>query len=297
MTTQAIALTLTESLDQYQSIFLTSRNLAQRSRKEYLTDLRDLVDFLTDRSGLHRPDQVSCNHLEGYLAELDRRGLAGSSRRRNVASIRSFFGFLEDQFIIPQSPARKLIPPAREHLQPRVLTEGEYKRLLDAVRGEIRDSAIIELLRQTGTRLSELARLTLSDIALPVKISRDDGNGGSVHIPSKGRKSRTVTLNWKACRALSAYFQVRPNVEDNHIFITKFGAGISPRAIEYLVAKYLKDAGIHTASILTLRHTFATHMVKRGTKLDVVRQALGHSDLKATSIYVLLAREVMDEPY
>jgi len=286
---------LAESLDLYQSIFLASRNLAQRSHREYTTDLRDLIDFLEQQAHLQRPEQVSRHHLESYLAELDRRGLAGSTRRRKVASIRSFFAFLEDQGTIPQSPARKLIPPAREYIQPRVLTEGEYKRLLEAVHGEIRDNAIIELLLQTGMRLSEIARLTTANIELPTKSSQDEGNVGSVYILGKGRKSRTVTLNWKACRALRSYLQIRPEVDDNHLFITKFGRGISGRAIEYLVEKYLKQASIHSASVHTLRHTFATYMVKKGTKLDVVRQALGHQDLKTTSIYVELAREVMDK--
>jgi site-specific recombinase XerD len=60
------------------------------------------------------------------------------------------------------------------------------------------------------------------------------------------------------------------------------------------VEKYLKEAEIQNASVHTLRHTFATHMVKKGTKLDVVRQALGHESLETTSIYVDLAREVID---
>ena len=61
------------------------------------------------------------------------------------------------------------------------------------------------------------------------------------------------------------------------------------------MARYLAEAQVAHASVHTLRHTFATHMVKKGTKLDVVRQALGHEDLKTTSIYVELAREVMDK--
>src|SRR5215207_8689445 len=109
------------------------------------------------------------------------------------------------------SPAEKLIPPERERLQPRVLSEAEYKRLLAAVHGEIRDEAIIELLLQTGIRLAELARLKVSDIELPAKVDRE--HTGAVHIHGKGRKERTVTLNYKACRAIRNYLQVRPKVE------------------------------------------------------------------------------------
>lgn len=274
---------------------MASRNLAQRTRTEYSHDLEDLLDFLQSKCSLKQPAQVEKRHLETYLAELDRRGFTGSTRRRKVASIKSFFSFLEEGGIVPINPARKLIPPERGYLQPRVLTEGEYKRLQLACAPDTRNAAMIEVLLQTGVRLSELARLTLQHMDLPAKITRDEGNVGSVHIFGKGRKERTITLNWKACKAIKAYLAIRPKVEDNRVFITKFRSGISPRAIEYTVEEYLEQAGIPNASVHTLRHTFATHMVKKGTKLDVVRQALGHESLKTTSIYVDLAREVMDK--
>lgn len=289
------SLTLAQALVEYRVSFLAARNLAPRTRREYSTDIQALITFLTDRCSLSSPIQVERKHLESYLAELDRRGLTGNTRRRKVASIRSLFAFLEDRGDLNHNPASKLIPPARERLQPRVLTEAEYKRLQLAVAHQVRDAAIIELLLQTGMRLSELARLTLNQIELPAKISREDGHVGSVHIYGKGRKDRTVTLNWKACRAIKAYFAIRPRADDVRVFVSKFGGGLSARAIQNVVAKYLVEATISHASVHTLRHTFATHMVKKGTKLDVVRQALGHEDLKTTSIYVELAREVMDK--
>ncbi len=90
-------------------------------------------------------------------------------------------------------------------------------------------------------------------------------------------------------RAAGRGFKVDPR-----LFPTKFGHGMGPRAIEQMVAKYLTNAGIGGATVHTLRHTFATQHVKRGTKLDVVRQALGHESLATTSLYVELARDVMD---
>lgn len=295
LTTPSPTTSLADALEQYQSGFLTARNLAPRTRIEYGNDLRDLVTFLGTRE-VTSVREVERKHLEAYLAELDRRELKGSSRRRKVASIRSFFGFLEEQGQISLSPAHKLIPPEREYRQPRVLTEIEYKRLRDAVQYHPRDLAIIELLLQTGMRLSELSRLTLNDITLPAKITRGAGDVGSVLIRGgKGRKDRTITLNWRACRAIKSYLAIRSRAEGERVFLTKFGEGIGPRAVQRAVEKYLDEAMISNASVHTLRHTFATHMVKKGTKLDVVRQALGHSSLKTTSIYVELAREVMDK--
>lgn len=290
-----VGASLADAVQLYETEFLAARNLAFRSRREYLNDLKDLLMYLTSVAGVFDPGQASRRHLDGYLAELDRRGFSGSTRRRKVASIRSFFSFLQETGILQVSPALKLIPPARERMQPRVLSEAEYKRLLEVVRGEIRDQTIIELLLQTGLRLSEVARLHVNHVSLPIKISKEPGYVGSVTVLGKGRKQRSVTLNYKACRAIKNYLSIRGDEEDTHLFLTKFKKGIGPRGIEKLVEKYLKEARITNASVHTLRHTFATHTIKRGTKLEVVRRALGHESLETTSIYVHLAREMMDK--
>jgi len=79
------------------------------------------------------------------------------------------------------------------------------------------------------------------------------------------------------------------------LFLSKFKRPVTPRGIEWLVNKYFDEAGIHRASVHSLRHTFGTHMVKRGTNLRVVQEAMGHKDLKTTSLYVGLAREQMNK--
>lgn len=68
---------------------------------------------------------------------------------------------------------------------------------------------------------------------------------------------------------------------------------MGPRAIQRVVAKYLNEAGIKNASVHTLRHSFATHHVAQGTSLRTIQEALGHSDLKTTSIYVSTAKPAM----
>lgn len=133
---------LDEALNAYRQVFLPARNLAQRTRVEYVRDLADLVSFLKESCGLATVQDVGRVHLEAFLAELDRLQLKGSSRRRKVASIRSLFAFLVDQGVIAASPAQRLIPPAREYHQPRFLTEPEYKRLREAAQYNIRDLAL-----------------------------------------------------------------------------------------------------------------------------------------------------------
>jgi site-specific recombinase XerD len=116
-----------------------------------------------------------------------------------------------------------------------------------------------------------------------------------VTILGKGRKTRSVTLNYKALRAIVAYLKSRPAADCTHVFLSKFRSHLSPRAIQNVITKYVGLAAIPHATPHTLRHTFATHHIKKGTGLKTVQQALGHASLKTTEIYVHLAREVMDK--
>jgi site-specific recombinase XerD len=79
------------------------------------------------------------------------------------------------------------------------------------------------------------------------------------------------------------------------LFTSRNGPGLTPRAIQRILNKLMASAGITGATVHTLRHTFATHMVRKGTNLRVVQEALGHSSLQTTSCYVSLARELMDQ--
>jgi site-specific recombinase XerD len=242
------------------------------------------------------PQAIRLIHLNGFLAELDKRGLSGTSRRRKTFALKTFFDFLELHEYVTMNVAHRLIPPESEERTPRVLDEDEYKRLKLTVTHEPRDAAIVELLLQTGIRLGELARLTLADVKLPTKITPDPTNTGELYIrQGKGRKDRVLSLNHKVCRALKTYLMVRPPLPSPALFTSKFQRPITPRGYEWILAKHLKAAGIRNASVHTLRHTFGTHMVKSGSNLRTVQEMMGHADLKTTSLYVSLARDMMNK--
>ena len=284
--------TLQEALELYETLYMPSRNFSEKTRLDYRHDLLDLINFLS-RNGRQRLGQLSLGDLEAFLAELDHRGLAGSSRRRKTYAIKSLFSFLYSSGHVPQDLSDRLIPPKSEQKEPRVLSRGEYEALLRACSHHPRDSAIIELLLQTGLRLSEVARLTLDDVELPRRIGKDAETMGRLHTVGKGRKERWIPLNYKACRALRTWLSTSPNGEDRALFVTKFRRPIGPRAVQHLVRKHMREAGIKGASVHTLRHTFATHHVAQGTSLRTVQEVLGHADLKTTSIYVQLAQEAV----
>lgn len=288
---------LPDALEEYVRTYLPARNMAVRSRREYTTDLTELIAFLQER-GVKETRQLALPHLNAFLAYLDEKQLSGYTRRRKVSSIKSFCRFLTINVYVVRDPALQLILPRRESTTPRVLSETEYKRLQLAVANQPLAAAIVEVFLQTGIRLSELANLELSDVVLPPKISKDIGNVGSIHVrKGKGRKDRILTLNYKACRAIKTYLAVRqePEMETSRLFLSKFKKPITPRGIQWIIHKYLDEAGISGAKVHTLRHTFGTHQVKRKTSLRTVQEMMGHESLETTSIYVGLARDLMDE--
>lgn len=281
-----------QAIELFETVYMASRNLAHRTRVEYKTDIAQLSAFLSAR-GITQPSTVNLSHLQQFLAQLDGQGLSGITRRRKTSTIKAFFSSLTAQGVIRDNPTLLLVPPEREYKEPRFLTTQEYQALMLSCSHETRDAAIIELLLQTGIRLSEVSRLSVDDIELPPRINRDPANTGRVFIRGKGRKNRTLPLNYKACRALKAWLAIRPDIGEPGLFTTKFRQPMGPRAIERMVQKYMDEAGIRHASVHTLRHSFATHHVAKGTSLRSIQEALGHADLRTTSVYVSTAKEAM----
>lgn len=226
-------LALDRAGEYFETMYMPSRNLAMRTRVEYKHDVHQLLEFLR-RQGVSTVEQVGLRHLQSFFADLDAKGLTGITRRRKTASIRSFFSFLHTSAFIPHDPTLELIPPERENKEPRFLSVQEYQALLRACSYSPRDTAIIELILQTGMRLTEVVKLTTYDVELPARITRDPTNVGTIHILGKGRKNRTLPLNYKACRALATWLKMRPDIDAPALFVTKFREPMGPRGREVL---------------------------------------------------------------
>jgi integrase/recombinase XerD len=276
-----------EALEDYKAGYMAARNLAENTRFKYETNVTQFLVFLQG-IGVGDITQVGPNHINAYLAHLDRQGLTGNTRRNKLVTIRTFFSWLKAQELISVNPAKAVVPPQREEKEPRVLTKEEYQRLLSVIT-KPRDRAIIQLLLQTGIRLSEIQRLTTADYHLPKRITKDAL--GTLRIVGKGRKTRTVLLNTKACEALASWLKARPEVESNALFLSNRNQPMSRRGFQHVVKSYLAKAGITDAGVHTLRHTFATHHIAMGTDLVTVQEFLGHASLDTTKVYIGLAKK------
>jgi len=283
-------ITLREALEEYKSIFMASRNFAQRTRVEYLSDIEDLIQFL-EKNGLKEVKFIGLPQLERYLAELDHRGIAGSTRKRKVVSIRSFLWYLYQDNYLRTNLSKRIIPPFAEANSPRYLTKSEYERLLEASSHNLRDLALIQLLLQTGIKLSELTGLTIDDVELPSGILSEMNEAGLLHIiGSKSRKGRTIPLNTKASISLANYLKRRKAVSDTALFTNRFGKPLGSRGVEKIVSKYMLQASIRDASVQSLRHTFGIHHIVSGANLKMIQEVMGHRDGRTTSIYHSLVK-------
>jgi integrase/recombinase XerD len=166
-------------------------------------------------------------------------------------AIPSFLSFLHQEGYIDTNIANKVILPFSETTRPSVLTQTECNKLRSACAENARHRAIVDLLLQTGIKLSELVNLTLNDIQL------EENDRGFIRVlGSRRKKERLIYLNTKAYVALKDYFNVRERSESNILFLNRFGEALGERRVQKMLRKYLKRAEIGKASIHTLRHTF-----------------------------------------
>jgi integrase/recombinase XerC len=201
---------------------------------------------------------------------------------RHLAALRRLCRWARGKGLIDDDPTEGVKGVEKErHLAPKSLNRNQVHALIRATQryGNRRDVAIIQLLRNTGIRVSELANLRLSDLAI------SDRKGRIIVRWGKGGRYREIDLNADARQAISGYLEVRPNVADDHLFIDQRGTGLSARAIESLVTKYAGWAGLQGVTPHVLRHTFGKQLLDAGENLVTVATLMGHSRLDTTAIY------------
>ena len=202
-----------------------------------------------------------------------------------LTCVRSFFAFLEKKGLVLANPARELVLRKPERL-PRALSEEDARRLMGAPpywgASGPRDRAILEVLYGTGIRVSECVRLDLSDVGL--------GEGRILVRNGKGRKDRVVPLVGQALLALDRYLrEVRHALvrdpREPAVFLSAIGTRLSPVMLERQVNRYGKALGLRVTPHM-LRHSCATHLLRRGADVRQIQQLLGHRALETTALYL-----------
>jgi site-specific recombinase XerD len=256
---------------------LEGGNYSPQSIKAYLGDLAQFIEWLkTRRVDWDIPYRIQRIDIVEFINHLAKGKSAAVTRKRKLAAIRGFLKFLKDNQIIYGNPADTIEGPLREERDPAILLKTEYKALLQVAGGSTRDFAIVTLFLQTGLRVSELVNLKLSDI--------DFASREVTVRQGKGRKDRVVPLVKQAEGALKAYLARRDALpEYEEVFIARNGTSMDVRTVRYRIHKYYMEAGIKKkASVHTLRHTFSTHQIHNGLKINQLKEVLGHRRMETT---------------
>jgi len=288
--------------------------------EEYATDLRTFSKYLVivDRGGELTDEALSStvikdldldffakvkpSEITEYLSwAMDARRNNESTRSRKLSSIKAFYKyFCNKMHRIEVNPAADIEAPKKKKSLPKHLSVDESVALLEAVGSDAdsanrkRDFCIITLFLNCGMRLSELCGINLTDI---------DRDFRSMRVTGKGNKERIIYLN-DACRdAIRDYLPVRlaqierGTSEQRALFISRIGKRISNKTVQWIVKKYLAEAGLEFKGYSThkLRHTAATLMYQSGdVDIRVLKDILGHEQLTTTQIYTHVSDKGME---
>ena len=175
--------------------------------------------------------------------------------------------------------------PFKEKVLPTVLSEEEVQRIINCVKN-IKHKAILLTIYSAGLRISEVVNLKIADI--------DSKRKAIIIKGAKGKKDRNSILSDKLLINLRDYFkQYKPKV---WLFEGQTGEQYSETSIQHIFRNACNDAGImKKATVHTLRHSFATHLLERGTDLRYIQELLGHSSSKTTEIYTHITRKGMEQ--
>jgi site-specific recombinase XerD len=256
------------------------KHLEQESRSSatriaYASDLEQLKNHLQSRR-ITQATTVLPEHLKEYVDYLFSQNYTAKSISRKINSLKTFFRYLYREKLTVDNPALDLPHPKYEIKPPRVLSPEEYKNLRDASRLDIRIAAIIELLLQTGMRISELANLRVADVKK---------NELTIN-PLENNPARTIPIGKSASAAIQNYLAIRPNVKDDHLFVTKTGHPLLIRNIRTSIDRYFKKGGLKDVKVNDLRHTFIAHQLKNGVDPEVIHKHVGHKRLSSTQKYL-----------
>lgn len=260
------------------------RGYSPNTVEAYKHDLDWLLGYL-EQEGVD-PLSVKLEDLEHFAAMLSDHGISAKSQARILSGVRSFYRYLVLDGYLDVDPTELLESPHLPQHLPEYLSTEEVDALensIDLTSNEgHRNRAIIEVFFSCGLRVSELTNLKLSDLFL---------TQGFIRVNGKGGKQRLVPISERAIHELELWFddrrqmKIKPGEED-YVFLNRRGHHLTRTMILIMVKRQAEAAGIKkTISPHTLRHSFATALLKGGADLRIIQELLGHADLGTTEIY------------
>jgi integrase/recombinase XerD len=276
------------------------RGQADHTQRTYAALLNKFVTWAAAQ-GLADWQSVELRHLMAFLEHERQRALLNqpkdSPRRLSsesvyleIAALRAFYRFAENEKLLPSNVAENLSLPRRWKRLPKALSNEEIEKLLAPESPEtpqnVCDHAVLELAYASGLRLAELRNLRLEQLHL---------EAGFINVIGKGNKERVVPIGRKAVAALQRYLEAaRPALLTSrspaNVFLTKRGTPFASVTLWLRLKQRVRRAGIaRNVTPHMLRHSFATHLLENGADLRVIQELLGHANISTTEVYTHVA--------
>jgi integrase/recombinase XerD len=260
--------------------------VSEKTINLYLYTLKSFVEYHGTDLRSTTDDDVIC-WLDRRLSVDHVSKQTADSNRRNLGS---FFSYMYETGKISKNPM-KLVKRIRYQEKPRIaLTDSEQELMYMSCKDN-REMAILSTFLATGSRVSELSNLDLSDI---------DMRGRKIGIRcGKGGKDRTVLFNARAELYIRLYVEHRTD-SNPALFVSNKDPHnrIGSRSLEKIISKIGKRAGIqHPIFPHLLRHTFATNSINHGMSIQILSKLMGHEKIDTTAIYAKNSFESMKDEY
>ena len=274
----------------FATCLISERGLTLNTLEAYQRDIESFLAFLKPYA-LHHWKEVQQQHVVDFLGYKKNAHYATASISRALIAIKVFFRFLKREGIISDNVVLLFTTPKIWQLIPDVLSVEEMTHLLrqpdPSHQKGARDRAILEVLYASGLRVSELCRLSISDV--------DDDY---LRIKGKGGKERVVPIGKQAIQAIDHYLHFRDGDTKEALFV---GRGSQPmhRVSVWKIVKYYAQQAALTKTIYphTFRHSFATHLLDNGADLRIIQELLGHSSITSTDRYTHVSTSHLHEAF
>ena len=253
------------------------RNYSPRTIASYISSLNNFAEWLIQE----KVNQVTDKEVEKYLYHLKKnRNRSISGMKQTVASLKILF----TDILKKEIPDSLNIRFRKEEKIPVVLSEEEVAAVIKAV-NNLKHKVILMTIYSAGLRLSECLALTMADM---------DFDRNQIRIrQGKGKKDRQTVLSRTLLSEMKDYLiKFCPKI---FLFEGQKGGRYSASSVQAIMKRAVKKSGIKKhATVHTLRHSFATHLLENGTDIRFIQELLGHKRLETTQIYTHISKIAFD---